>query len=267
MKGRRPDTFVTICMLLMGIAVVSIGSNVLVVVLQGAKSLFRSVSQSETRFAIGLSVGSACVSTLVCFLLAVPTAYVLTRSSFPGRSAIEGVLELTMTLPNIVLGLSLLIIFASPFGKVLKKTGFAVVFNPRGVVIAQLVVNLPFAIKLASAAFRDVNVKLEHVAGLLGASPFRQFTSVLLPLSKNSLISAVILIWSRALGEFGATMMLVGVTRMKTETLPASIYLNVSVNDLDGALSSAFILLMISAISFLVADWLTRRGGKRSRYE
>lgn len=75
------------------------------------------------------------------------------------------------------------------------------------------------------------------------------------------------LVWSRALGEFGATLMLVGVTRMKTETLPANIYLNVSANDLNGALASAFLLLAISAASLAVASRFTRVDKKRGRYE
>ena len=97
-------------------------------------------------------------------------------------------------------------------------------------------------------------------------SPARRFFTVLLPLCKNALISAVILVWSRALGEFGATLMLVGVTRMKTETLPGSIYLAVSTNNLDAALASAFLLLVISALSLITANLLSRTGRQRSRY-
>lgn len=111
------------------------------------------------------------------------------------------------------------------------------------------------------------NGKLERVAGLLGADPGRQFWTILLPLCRKSLVSAVILIWSRSLGEFGATLMLVGVARMKTETLPASIYLAVSTNDLISALASAFILLVISGLSLGVANGVTRLDRKRSRHE
>ena len=175
-------------------------------------------------------------------------------------------LELTMSLPYIVLGLSMLILFSSPAGKWLKETGFPVVFHQNGVILAQLVVNLPFAVRLCAAAFRGVDRKLECTAGLLGASPAQQFFTVLLPLSKNALISAVILVWSRALGEFGATLMLVGVTRMKTETLPGSIYLAVSTNNLDAALASAFLLLVLSALSLTAASLLGRSSEKRSRY-
>lgn len=267
MKRRRLNGFSLFCVVLAAIALLLVGSNVAIIVLRGLQSLPERITQSETLFALKLSIKSDCISTAACFLLAIPTAYTLTRTNIPGRRVMEILLELTMSLPYIVLGLSLLILFSSPAGKWLKSMGFPVVFSQNGIIMAQLVVNLPFAVKLCSAAFQGVDKKLECVAGLLGASPAQQFWSILLPLSKHALISAVILVWSRALGEFGATLMLVGVTRMKTETLPASIYLAVSTNDLSGALASAFILLCISAISLTVANALSRNGQKRSRYE
>ena len=266
MKKRGPYGFGLVCALLTLAALLLVGSNIAVIVIRGVKSLPGCITEPETLFALGLSVKSACISTVLCFLLAVPTAYTLTRTRIPGRRVMETILELTMSLPYIVLGLSLLILFSSPAGKWLKNAGFPVVFSQNGVVMAQLVVNLPFAVKLSAAAFQGVDRKLECVAGLLGASPARQFFTVLLPLSRHGLISALILVWSRALGEFGATLMLVGVTRMKTETLPGSIYLAVSTNDLDAALASAFLLLVISALSLAVANILGRPGKKRSRY-
>ncbi|MBR5381200.1 MAG: ABC transporter permease subunit [Oscillospiraceae bacterium] len=266
MKHRACDGFAVVCAVLTAVSLLIVCGNVAVIVFRGAKSLPECLTQPETLFALRLSVKSACISTFACFLLAIPTAYTLTRTELPGRRVVEIALELTMSLPYIVLGLSLLILFSSPAGKLLKSAGFPVVFSQNGVIAAQLTVNLPFAVRLSAAAFQSVEKKLECVAGLLGAAPARRFFTVLLPLCRHSLISAVILVWSRALGEFGATLMLVGVTRMKTETLPGSIYLAVSTNDLNGALASAFILLCISALSLLAANLLSRTGKKRSRY-
>lgn len=266
MRPRGFGAFPFVCAILTATAILLIGSNVAVIAFRGLKSLPECFFRKETLFAMSLSVRSACISTCLCFLLAIPTAYTLTRSRFPGRGLAEMILELTMSLPYLVIGLSLLIIFSSPFGKWLKLQGLPVVFSPNGIVVAQLVVNLPFAIQLVSSAFREIDPKLERTAGLLGATPSRQFFTILLPLCKKSLISAIILVWSRALGEFGATLMLVGVTRMKTETLPASIYLDVSTNDLSGALASAFLLLIISAASLGIANRLARPDRRRSRY-
>lgn len=267
MKWLKSNCFQIIFYILTALTIIFISANVLVIVLEGSQSLLRCISLPETRFAFFLSIKSACFSTVFCFLLAVPTAYVLSRGKLPFGNLAETVLELTMSLPYIVLGLSMLIIFSSPFGKWLKEIGFPVVFSTNGIILAQLIVNLPFAIKLSTTAFHSIDNKLERVAGLLGASEQKIFFTVILPLCKNSLISALILVWSRALGEFGATLMLVGITRMKTETLPGSIYLNVSTNDLGGALASAFILLIMSAISLGIANLFTYKNKRLGRYE
>ncbi len=266
MKRRAIDPFVILCIVALLLTFLLMGRVLLVIVFRGIGALPAHLASRQTLFALGLSVKSASISSVFCFILAVPTAYTLARVHLPLRGAVEAVLELTMSLPYIVLGLSLLILFSSPAGKTLSAAGFPVVFDQNGIIIAQLVVNLPFAIKLVTTAFQGVDRKLETVAGLLGASTGMQFFSILLPLSRNTLISAFVLIWSRALGEFGATLMLVGVTRMKTETLPGNIYLNVSTNDIDSALASAFLLLVLSTVSLAVSAWVTRNDRRQSRY-
>lgn len=266
MKKRKYDFFTIVCFIIMLIVLFFVGGIILIITVRGLFAIPEHLREKETVFALFLSIKTALISTIFCFLLAVPTAYVLTHVLIPLKGGIEILLELTMTLPYIVFGLSLLILFSSPLGKQLKACGFAVVFDQNGIIIAQLAVNLPFAIKLVVMAFREVNQKLESVAALLGASPFQRFYTILLPLCKNTLVSAFILIWSRALGEFGATLMLVGVTRMKTETLPGNIYLNVSTNHLEGALASAFLLLVLAAISLFISNRITRGNKKNHRY-
>ena len=266
MKRAGIDPFLVICSVITLLVFLLIGSNIFIILLDGLRTLPQHLANAENQFALMLSVRCACISTLLCFLLAVPSAYVLTRERLPGRRGIEVLLELTMSLPYIVLGLSLLILFSSPLGKELKAAGLPVVFDTNGIIMAQLVVNLPFAIKLCVMAFQGVDHKMELVAGLLGASPWQRFRTILLPLCRNALIGSLVLIFSRALGEFGATLMLVGVTRMKTETLPGNIYLNVSGNDLDSAMASAFVLLLLSGLSLAASNVLTGRKGLQRRY-
>ena len=127
--------------------------------------------------------------------------------------------------------------------------------------MAHLMINLPFVIRMIKTSFLSIDPRLEWIAGSLGASPIRRFFTVTLPLAKNSIIGAGILAWSRALGEFGATLMLVGATRMKTETLPTSIYLNMATGDTGPAMAAALILLFISALSLAVSALLERRTG------
>ena len=261
------DPFGAVCLFLTLLVFLFLGGNIFLILFDGLQKLPAYFNHVESVFAMTLSIKSACLSTIFCFILAIPAAYVLTRQSLPGRGAIEVLLELTMSLPYIVLGLSLLLLFSMPVGKALKEAGLPIVFDTNGIILAQLVVNLPFAIKLCVMSFQRVDRKMELAAGLLGASSFQRFRTILLPLCRTSLIGSFVLIWSRALGEFGATLMLVGVTRMKTETLPGNIYLNVSANDLDSAMASAFMLLVLSALSLAVANYLTHRSPGRCRYE
>ena len=266
MRKSGVDLFLLLCLFITLLVFALIGGNIFIILLDGLRTLPQHLSDAENQFSLMLSVRCASVSTALCFLLAVPTAYMLTREQLPCRRVVEVILELTMSLPYIVLGLSLLILFSSPLGKELKAAGLPVVFDTNGIIMAQLVVNLPFAIKLCVMALQGVDHKMELVAGLLGASPWQRFRTILLPLCRNALIGSLVLIWSRALGEFGATLMLVGVTRMKTETLPGNIYLNVSSNDLDSAMASAFVLLLLSGLSLAASNLLTGREGERRRY-
>ena len=138
MRRRNSKVFQLLCGLLTVAAVVLIGSNVAVIAFRGLKCLPECFFKKETLFAVGLSVKSASISTLACFLLAIPTSYTLTRSRIPCRTLAEMILELTMSLPYIVIGLSLLIFFSSPFGKWLKANGFPVVFSTNLLMISAI---------------------------------------------------------------------------------------------------------------------------------
>jgi molybdate transport system permease protein len=264
-KSIRFSAFELVNMIVCIFVIAFIASAILAIILKGMPSVAEAVRSEEIRFSIKLSLFTASISTALCLLLAIPTAYTLTRAPSPFKKLAQIIIELPLSMPYLVLGLGLLIIFSTDFGKALKEMGFRVVFDKNGIIIAQTIVNLPYAIRLIKTAFLEVDERLEYIAGLLGASKWKRFLSVVLPLSKNAIISAVILVWSRGLGEFGATLMLVGATRMKTETLPTSIYLNMATGDMSAAMASAIIILFISFISLFITSWLERRKADASR--
>ena len=245
--------------------VLFISFALLSIIVGGIPYLKDAFASKETRFAIGLSIYTATISTFVIVLLTIPCAYALTRTKMPFKRVAQVVMELPLSLPYLVLGLCLLIVFSSDFGKALKEMGFQIVFDKKGIIMAQIMVNLPFAIRLMKTSMAEIDTRLEFIAGTLGASRLKRFTTILLPLCKPSVIMLIILVWSRALGEFGATLMLVGVTRMKTETLPASIYLNISTGDNGMAMASAIILLMIAGISIVVTTFIDRKNKNLNR--
>ncbi|WP_295640381.1 ABC transporter permease [uncultured Mailhella sp.] len=233
------------------------------IIVGGLPFLSEALRSKEVLFSIRLSLATSTLSTLLCFVVGIPCAYALARCRMPLRGLCRLVLELPLSLPYLVLGLCLLMMFSSGAGKMLRDFGIRVIFEPAGIVMAQWLVNIPFVIRLMRTALEELDGRLEFIAGTLGASRWQRFCTITLPLCRNSMLMAAILTWSRAVGEFGATLMLVGVTRMKTETLPASIYLNISTGDNGMAMASAIILLVLSGTALLLSTLLRRRTASR----
>ncbi|MGN1033542.1 MAG: ABC transporter permease [Intestinibacter sp.] len=238
---------------------------VLTICIKGIPYIKDALFTKEVKFSVILSIRSTSISTLLCIALAIPTCYAFTKLEFPLKKISQILIELPLCLPYLVLGLSLLIIFSSPGGKFLKSIGIKVVYSQLGIIVAQTTVNLPYTIRFIKTAFSEVDTRLEFISQTLGASKFKTFLNVTIPLSKNSIIGALILTWSRGMGEFGATLMLAGVTRMKTETLPASIYLNVSTGDMGVAMASALILFIISSIALFISTYFSNKNYTKNR--
>lgn len=259
------DFFEILTIIITFIVIIFTTALLLAIVLKGIPYLGAAFYSEEVRFSIRLSLYTASIATLICMLLAIPTAYALTRTVFPFKKACQMIIELPLSMPYLVLGLSLLIVFSSDFGKALKELGFKVVFDKNGIIIAQTVVNLPFAIRFIRTAFEEVDERLEFISGSLGATKWERFITITLPLARNGILSTIILTWSRALGEFGATLMLVGATRMKTETLTTSIYLNLATGDTRASMASATVILIISLLSLFLTNWIGRKNKQESR--
>ena len=256
-KNLRIDAFTVISIAVAMFVMLFIGSVICTIIIGGIPNFVLAFKSEEIRFALKLSTLSATFSTIVCMLIALPCSYAITRTNMPFKKLSEILLELTLSMPYLLLGLSLLIIFSSDLGKILKQLGIKVVFSKLGIVMAQITVNLPFCIRMVHTAFSDVEERLEYIAQLMGASKFDSFITITLSLCKNALVSTFILTWSRALGEFGATLMLVGITRMKTETLPGSIYLNISTGNNIMAMATAMIVLLISGFALIISNLLS----------
>lgn len=264
-KNRTANVFDMFMIAVAALVILLTLLEVWMILFNGTPYILQAVQSEEVLFAVKLSIYTASVSTAVCMVLSIPTAYALTKTSLPLKRAAKILVELPLSMPYLVLGLSLLLLFSSGFGKLLSHWGFQAVFSVNGIILAHVVVNLPFVISMLGTAFEGVDPRLEFISRTLGASKARSFWSITLPLVKESVAGATILAWSRALGEFGATLMLVGVTRMKTETLPTSIYLDMATGDTGAAMASATILLLISAASLLLFNIINRKAGGRLR--
>ncbi len=222
-------------------------------------ALITSIASEEIQFAIKLSLTTAVVSTVLCIGISIPAAYALARYDFFGKSVVNTILDAPLALPPLVAGVGLLILFGTTtFGKGLADAGLVFVFTPLGIIIAQFFVNVPFMFRILRGTFQSINPRYEHVAETLGCTEAQAFWRVTLPMSKNGLLAGSIITWSKGIGEFGAALMVAGATRMKTETLPISLFLNMSCGELDLAIAAATILITISLISLFVFE---RYGG------
>jgi molybdate transport system permease protein len=218
-------------------------------------ALIASLASPEIIAAVELSLVTSAVSTGLCILVAVPVAYSLARFSFPGKSVASTLMNLPLTLPPLVAGVALLIFYGpSTFGKMLSLLELDVVYTPLGIIVAQFFVNVPYMIRVSRSAFETINPRYEHVARTLGCTEWGAFRQVTLPLARNGLVAGLVITWSRSIGEFGAVLMLAGATRMKTETLPIALFLNMSTGDLDLAIAASVILIAIAIVSLLAFE-------------
>jgi len=218
-------------------------------------ALVANVTSEEILFAIRLSLITATVSTIFCMVVAIPTGYALARTDFTGKSLVDTVINLPLALPPLVAGVGLLLFFGTtPIGKALESVGLEFVFTPLGIVMAQFLINVPFAIRIMRSTFDGINPRYEHVAKTLGYTQSGAFWKVTLPMARNGLLASFAISWAKGIGEFGAVLMLAGATRMKTETLPIAVFLNMSSGELELAIAAATILIVVSFAALYVLE-------------
>jgi len=214
---------------------------------------FLSILFSErTVFAIKLSITAASIAVMLSFLIALPAAYALSRYEFWGKKYIDLILELPMIVSPAALGAIILFLFSTGWGTWFQDHVQQFVFTFYGIILAQFTTILGVTIRMIKNGFDEISPRFENTARTLGANPFQAFYTVSLPLCGKSILSAVILAWAKAIGEFGATITVAGTMAMRTETLPVAIYMRLSVADIDGAVVLITILLAIGLIVLFV---------------
>jgi len=217
------------------------------------KDFFTYALSDTALMALKLSLVTSLVSVAVSLLVGTPFAYILTRWEFPGRALFELLIDLPVVLPPSVAGLALLIAFGRQglFGSWLALAGVSLPFTTTAVVIAQTFVSAPLYVRSARLGFAGIDPQLEEAAHVEGASQWQMFSQVMLPLAWRALISGAILAWTRALGEFGATILFAGNLEGLTQTMPLAIYLGFERN-LDVAVVLSVVLILASLILLVI---------------
>ena len=174
--------------------------------------LAEALSSSEVRSSIALTMICALLATLTGMVLGLPLAYLLARRSFFGKRFIEAVIDVPVVIPHPVVGIALLLVFGRQFfgGQFFSKFGVTIVGDIPGIVLAMLFVSVSLLINAARDGFERVDPRLEGVANTLGYGPLRTFIRVSLPLSWRALLSGAIMMWARAISEFGSTVLISG---------------------------------------------------------
>ena len=199
----------------------------------------------------------ALLATALTLPLAIAAGWVLARHSFPGKALVETVVSLPLVLPPVATGLLLLWLFGrrSPVGQALDALGIEVVFTWKAVVIAMMVVSFPLVARSVRSGIEQVDRRYEDLAATLGATPFRILRTITLPLASRGIVAGAILGFSRALGEFGATIMVAGAIPGRTQTLAVGIYTFVET----GREEAAWGLLLLSALLAFGAIYVSNR--------
>lgn len=199
--------------------------------------------------ALRLSLITSTVTTFVTVILGAPFAYMLARWRFRFKSWLELMIDLPIVLPPSVAGLALLIAFGRRglFGATLSLLGISLPFTTTAVVLAQTFVAAPLFVRSARIGFSQIDKQLEEAAQVEGANHWQLFYEVMLPLAGRALLSGAILTWTRALGEFGATILFAGNLEGITQTMPMAIYLGFE-SEIGIALALSVMLVLVSAL-------------------
>lgn len=213
-----------------------------------------------------LTVGMAAIATVIMLPPGLLLAWALARGRFRGRVLLETFVSLPLVMPPVATGLILLMLLAprGAVGGFLARFGIEIVFTWKAVVIAMAVMGLPLLVRTARAGFEQVDRRYEQVASTLGANPLRVFLTVTLPLARPSVMAAAVLCFARAIGEFGATMMIAGSIPGSTRTLAVAIY---SFAETGRDTQAAQLVLVSAAIAFAalaLSNWITARSGLRT---
>ncbi len=205
--------------------------------------IFEALKSEEIQYSIKLSLISCTITMFLSLLVAIPIGYFMSRYDFPGKRLLDTILDIPIILPPLVIGLSLLILFQTPLGRFIESH-MRITYTVYSVVIAQFMVACAFAVRTMSVTFSQIDSRQEDVALTLGCSKGQAFWMILLPQAKNGILTAGSLAWARALGEFGPILIFSGATRMRTEVLPTTVFLELSVGNIEAAVAVSLIMIL-----------------------
>ena len=216
------------------------------------------LGSEEIRYSIKLSLITCTLSAALSLWVSVPIGYLLSHYDFRGKALVDAVLDIPIVLPPLVIGLSLLILFQTDIGQSIQY-GFplnlifpeGVTYEIPSIVLAQFMVACAFAVRTMRVTFDQINPRQEQVALTLGCRRSQAFWLVVLPDARRGMLTAVTLAWARSLGEFGPILIFSGATRLHTEVLPTTVFLELSVGNIEAAVAVSLVMVA-AAVAVLI---------------
>jgi molybdate transport system permease protein len=226
-------------------------------------NFFSYVLSEQALSALRLSLVTSLITVVITIFFGTPLAYILARWKFSSKSYLELLVDLPIVLPPSVAGVALLIAFGRQglFGPALNALGIHLPFTTTAVILAQTFVAAPLYVRAARIGFSEIDIQIEEAARVEGANQWQLFSEVMFPLAGRALVNGAILTWTRALGEFGATILFAGNLEGVTQTMPMAIYLG-----FERSLGVAIVLsVALIGLSILLLS-VTRKLEKRREY-
>lgn len=210
-----------------------------------------------------ISIRTSIVATFIVFFIGIATAWFMCRYKGKARGILDGILTLPMVLPPTVVGFIILVLIGKnfPLGRLLNKIGITLIFSWTATVIAATIVAFPLMYKTCVGAFKQIDINILNAARTLGVSEWKIFWKVAVPVAWPGIAAGTVLAFARALGEFGATIMVAGNIPGKTQTIPIAIYFAVEAGETSSAIKWVVLIFIISLMAMLITDKWTEKQG------
>ncbi len=228
----------------------------------GPLQLWQSIVRPVPWSALGLTLWTALVMALVNAVMGTLTAYVLVRYSFPGKSLLNIVVDLPLAIPTLITGVTLVMLYGpqSLVGAWFKnQMDGRIIFAPPGIILALLFISFPFVVRTVQPVLEGLDHEVEDAAATLGAGSFKIFWRVTLPALRLPILSGTLLSFARAIGEFGAIVIVAGNIPLRTQTAAVYVYGQVESANRQAASAMSIVMLLLAFGLVLLVDWLRRR--------
>ena len=229
----------------------------------GLAALWQSISLPTAWSALRLTLWTSALMAMINVVMGTLTAYVLVRYSFPGKALLNAIVDLPLAIPTLVTGVMLVVLYGPQSflgGWFKNQLGWQIIFAPPGIILALLFVNFPFVVRAVQPVLQDLDPESEEAAATLGAGSATIFWRVTLPALWLPIASGALLSFARAIGEFGAIVIVSGNIPFRTQTAAVYVFGEVESSNRQGASAISIVMLSLAFGLVLFIDWLHKRG-------